>query len=101
MVATDLPALAQEAHCLLLLVDQAQKELWTRGRGAIGGELRFPLGVGLAGQAVMTGNVIHVKDAKADPTFYAPLDALSIERDEGHIVKAATQSSPNILDIGR
>ena len=81
MTVTDLDALLRliaeatvtmvgSERATIYIVDQARQELWSRvatGRGI--GELRFPIGVGIAGAVAQTGETISIPDAYADPRF--------------------------------
>ncbi|XP_050513752.1 probable 3',5'-cyclic phosphodiesterase pde-5 isoform X1 [Diabrotica virgifera virgifera] len=40
-------------------------------------EIRFPLGTGIAGQVALTGEVLNIKDAYADPRFNRAVDQLT------------------------
>lgn len=40
-------------------------------------EIRFPLGTGIAGQVAMTGEVLNIKDAYADPRFNRTIDQIT------------------------
>ncbi len=52
----------------IFLVDPDRAELWSRV--ALGtGEIRIPLGTGIAGTVAQTGEVINIPDAYADPRF--------------------------------
>jgi putative nucleotidyltransferase with HDIG domain len=54
----------------IYIVDQARQEYWSRvatGKGV--GEIRFPIGVGIAGTVAQTGETINIPDAYADPRF--------------------------------
>ncbi len=79
MSVTDLGALLRlmaEATTNLLhadratvfIVDRDKNELWSRV--ALGtGEIRFPVGVGIAGTVAKTGELINIADAYADARF--------------------------------
>ena len=54
----------------IYIVDQDRQEFWSRvatGKGV--GEIRFPIGVGIAGAVAKTGETISIADAYADPRF--------------------------------
>jgi putative nucleotidyltransferase with HDIG domain len=54
----------------IYIVDQDRQEYWSRvatGKGV--GEIRFPVGVGIAGMVAKTGETISIPDAYADPRF--------------------------------
>jgi GAF domain-containing protein len=52
----------------IFIVDADRGELWSRvALGA--GEIRIPLGTGIAGSVAQTGDVINIPDAYADPRF--------------------------------
>lgn len=86
MTVTDLDALLRliaEATTQLLdadratifLVDPDRGELWSKvALGANVGEIRFPLGRGIAGLAGQTGETVNIEDAYADPRFDAQTD---------------------------
>ena len=81
MTVTDLDALLRliaEAtvtmvgaeRATIYIVDQDRQEFWSRvatGQGT--GEIRFPIGVGIAGTVAKTGQTISIPDAYADPRF--------------------------------
>jgi putative methionine-R-sulfoxide reductase with GAF domain len=87
MSVTDLDALllamAQATAQLLtadratiFVVDQERNELWSRvALGA--GEIRFPVGRGIAGSVASTGETINIADAYTDPRFNPEPDRLS------------------------
>ena len=93
MAVTDLDALLTamaEATADLLaadratifVVDRAKEEIWSRvALGA--GEIRVPLGVGIAGTVAQTGNTINIPDAYADPRFNPEYD-----KDSGYHTKS-------------
>lgn len=59
----------------IFLVDHDRGELWSKvalGEGV--GEIRFPVGVGIAGQVARTGEVINIPDAYADDRFNPETD---------------------------
>jgi putative nucleotidyltransferase with HDIG domain len=54
----------------IYIVDREKQEFWSRvatGKGV--GEIRFPIGVGIAGTVAKTGETINIPDAYADPRF--------------------------------
>ncbi len=76
-----LDLIAREATDLLdcdrasiFLLDRERNELWSKV--ALGSEeiLRFDATVGIAGNAVQTGNTINVQDAYGDQRFYGGID---------------------------
>ena len=87
MAVTDLDALLHtmaEATADLLaadratiyVVDRERNELWSRvALGA--GEIRFPIGVGIAGSVARTGETINIADAYKDARFNPEPDRLS------------------------
>ena len=87
MAVTDLDALLHhmaEATAGLLgadratiyVIDRERNELWSRvALGA--GEIRFPIGRGIAGTVALTGETINIPDAYADPRWNPEPDRLS------------------------
>jgi putative nucleotidyltransferase with HDIG domain len=52
----------------IFIVDRERGELWSRV--ALGtGEIRIPIGTGIAGTVAETGETINIRDAYADPRF--------------------------------
>ena len=59
----------------IFIVDRDKNELWSRvalGKGV--GEIRFPIGVGIAGAVAKTGETINIPDAYADERFSPDTD---------------------------
>src|SRR6185312_7240840 len=76
-----LDLIAREATSLLdcdrastFLLDEDRNELWSKV--ALGSEeiLRFDARLGIAGNVVLTGNTINVRDAYGDRRFYGAID---------------------------
>jgi HD-GYP domain-containing protein (c-di-GMP phosphodiesterase class II) len=87
MSVTDLDALLHEMavataellaadRATIFIVDQERNELWSRvALGA--GEIRFPVGRGIAGLVAATGQTINIPDAYADARWNPEPDRLS------------------------
>lgn len=59
----------------LFLVDSDTNELWSRiAQGAEINEIRFPIGVGIAGHVAKTGETFNIKEAYEDPRFNKEFD---------------------------
>jgi putative nucleotidyltransferase with HDIG domain len=57
----------------VFLVDRDKSELWSKV--ALGAsEIRFPLGVGIAGTVAATGEIVNIPDAYSDPRFNQEID---------------------------
>ena len=70
LIADATIAMVGAERATIYIVDRARKEYWSRvatGKGV--GEIRFPLGVGIAGTVAETGETISIPDAYADPRF--------------------------------
>ncbi len=65
---------AEADRCSIFVVDRERKELWTPVAHGTG-EIRVPLGAGIAGAVAATGQVISIPDAYADPRFNREVDA--------------------------
>ena len=87
MSVTDLDALLHQMaqatagllaadRATIFVIDRERNELWSRvALGA--GEIRFPVGVGIAGTVARTGEVINIADAYDDARFNPEPDRLS------------------------
>jgi sigma-B regulation protein RsbU (phosphoserine phosphatase) len=58
----------------LYFVDDQKKEIWTKIAGELAGEIRLPIGKGLAGKVAETGEAVILHDAYQDPRFDRSLD---------------------------
>jgi len=75
LIADEVRGVLGAARCSLFLVDEEKKELWTTvAHGLHGRELRAPLGRGIIGRVVKTGEAIRVNDAYADARFNQTVD---------------------------
>ena len=62
----------------LYLVDRRRAEIWSKVlQGGGLREIRLPLGQGIAGDVVATGDLANIADAYADPRFHPEFDRLS------------------------
>jgi len=67
--------LANAERATIFLVDRDRGELWsTVAMGDGVGEIRVPIGVGIAGTVAATGRTINIPDAYADPRFSPETD---------------------------
>jgi len=67
--------LANAELATIYLVDRDRGELWSKVTlDAAVGEIRVPLGVGIAGTVAVSGETIHIPDAYADPRFNPEVD---------------------------
>ncbi len=58
----------------LYFVDDQKKEIWTKIAGELSGEIRLPIGKGLAGTVAETGEALILHDVYEDPRFDRSLD---------------------------
>jgi serine/threonine-protein kinase len=67
--------LAHAELATIFLVDRRRGELWAKVTlDQTAGEIRMPLGVGIAGTVALSGEPITVADAYADPRFNPEID---------------------------
>jgi putative nucleotidyltransferase with HDIG domain len=111
MTVTDLDALLRliaEAtvtmvgaeRATIYLVDQARQEFWSRvatGKGV--GEIRFPIGVGIAGTVAQTGETISIPDAYADPRFNDESDKRTGFRTRNLLTLAMTDHDGAVIGV--
>jgi len=65
---------AEADRCSIFVVDREKGELWTPVAHGTG-EIRVPLGAGIAGAVASTGALVSIPDAYADPRFNPQVDA--------------------------
>lgn len=76
LIATTTTQMLEADRATIFLVDADRGELWSRV--ALGsGEIRMPIGKGIAGTVALTGEVINIPDAYADPRFNQDFDKVS------------------------
>ncbi len=61
-------------RCSLFVVDRERNELWSKIAHGTSGEIRIPLGTGIAGQCAETKTVINIDDPYDDPRFNKDVD---------------------------
>lgn len=62
----------------LYLVDREKSELWSKTvQGTSMGDIRLPIGKGLAGYVAKTGETVNIADAYKDPRFNPEIDRRS------------------------
>jgi len=84
----------------IFIVDQERQEYWSRvatGHGV--GEIRFPLGVGIAGTVAQTGETISIPDAYADPRFSPENDKRTGFRTRSLLTIAMTGHDGKVIGV--
>jgi putative nucleotidyltransferase with HDIG domain len=84
----------------IYIVDQDRQELWSRvatGKGV--GELRFPIGVGIAGAVAKSGDTISIPDAYADPRFNPDTDKRTGFRTRNLLTLAMTGHDGAVIGV--
>ncbi len=61
-------------RCSLFLIDHARHELWSKIAHGAESEIRFPIGVGIAGAVARSGQPINIPDAYHDARFNREVD---------------------------
>src|SRR5438132_1371221 len=61
----------------LYFVDDERQEIWAKIAGGLSGEIRLPIGQGLAGSVAATGQEVVIHDAYTDPRFDQSTDVRS------------------------
>ena len=70
LIAEATTSMVEAERATIYVVDRERQEYWSRvalGEGM--GEIRFPIGVGIAGTVAKTGETINIADPYADPRF--------------------------------
>ncbi len=110
MSATDLEALrliseaatrlVDAEYATVYLVDHRAGVLWSQvvlGEGV--GEIRVPLGVGIAGAVAVTGELINLPDAYADPRFNPEVDRRTGQRTRNMITLPMNGRDGRVLGV--
>jgi eukaryotic-like serine/threonine-protein kinase len=92
-----------QAHAELatvFLVDRQRGELWSKVTLDQGvGEIRMPLGVGIAGAVAVTGQAANIADAYADPRFNRDIDLRTGHRTRNLLTLPMTAQDGSILGV--
>ena len=73
LIATATTKVVDCDRATVFLIDRDKNEMWSKV--ALGAsEIRFPVGVGIAGAVAVTGKTINIPDAYADPRFNQSID---------------------------
>jgi len=111
MTVTDLDALLRliaEAtvtmvgaeRATIYIVDQDRQEFWSRVATCQGvGEIRFPIGVGIAGTVSKTRETINIPDAYADPRFNPESDKRTGFRTRNLLTLAMTGHDGKVIGV--
>jgi serine/threonine protein kinase len=96
LLADTAARLVNAASATIYLLDHDRGELWSKVTlDESVGEIRLPLGVGIAGTVAVTGEPITIPDAYADPRFNPEID-----RRTGHVTRTLV-TVPMIAPDGR
>lgn len=75
MIIEETTSVMDAERSSLFLIDEEKNEMWAKiaqGAGVV--EIRFPVGVGIAGAVGKTGETMNIPDAYADPRFNPEFD---------------------------
>lgn len=73
LIATATTKIVDCDRATVFLIDREKNEMWSKV--ALGAsEIRFPVGVGIAGTVAVTGKTVNIPDAYADPRFNQAID---------------------------
>src|SRR5947208_8489203 len=111
MSITDLDALLRDMaqattqlldadRATIFIVDREKNEIWSRvalGTGV--GEIRQPVGVGIAGTVAATGETVNIPDAYADPRFNPEPDKRSGYRTKSLLTFPMTGQNGRVIGV--
>jgi signal transduction histidine kinase/putative methionine-R-sulfoxide reductase with GAF domain len=73
-IAGEVPKALRSDRCTIFLLDDEKQQAWSRVLVGEEKEIRFPLGKGIAGAVIESGNAIIVENAYADDRFNKNVD---------------------------
>jgi serine/threonine-protein kinase len=92
--------LANAELTTIYLVDRERGELWSRVVLDTGvGEIRLPLGSGLAGTVAVTGESLNISDPYADPRFNSTIDQRTGHRTHNLLTMPMKAEDATILGV--
>jgi eukaryotic-like serine/threonine-protein kinase len=84
----------------IFLLDRERGELWSKVTLDQGvGEIRLPLGVGIAGTVAVTGQAANIPDAYADPRFNRDIDLRTGYRTRNILTLPLTGQDGSVLGV--
>ena len=84
----------------LFVVDRNKKQIWSKvALGAGITEIRIPLGAGIAGQVALSGEIINIPDAYADPRFNREVDKRTGYTTKSILCMPMKDSSDRIIGV--
>jgi putative methionine-R-sulfoxide reductase with GAF domain len=92
--------LANAELATIYLVDRERREIWSKvtlDKGV--GEIRLPLGQGIAGTVAATGEPINIPDAYADPRFNQDVDRRTGHKTRNLLTMSITALDGRILGV--
>jgi HD-GYP domain-containing protein (c-di-GMP phosphodiesterase class II) len=101
-----LPLILKEAarvveadRCSLFILDRERNELWSRIAQGTTGEIRVPLGKGIAGSVALSGEIINLKDAYQDPRFNRTFDVTNNYRTQSILCVPMCDANGDITGV--
>lgn len=84
----------------LYLIDHKTNELWFKvAQGTDLHEVRFPVGLGIAGQVAATGEIVNIEDAHQDPRFNPDMDRRTGYRTRSMLCMAMQDGAGNRVGV--
>jgi HD-GYP domain-containing protein (c-di-GMP phosphodiesterase class II) len=78
LIASQVEKILSAKRCSIFLYDSKTQELWTKiATGIYNTEIRTPVGKGIVGFVVKTGQSINIDDAYNDPRFNPEIDKIT------------------------
>jgi HD-GYP domain-containing protein (c-di-GMP phosphodiesterase class II) len=100
LIADATVAMVGAERATIYIVDRDRQEYWSRvatGKGV--GEIRFPIGVGIAGTVAKNGETISIPDAYADPRFSPESDKRTGFKTRDLLTLAMTSHDGTVIGV--
>ncbi len=99
LILTEASKVVHADRCSLFLLDRERNELWSKIAQGASGEIRFPVGTGIAGAVAQSGEVLNLPDAYADPRFNRSFDLSSGYRTQSILCVPMRDASGEIVGV--
>jgi Nif-specific regulatory protein len=96
LIAQEASRLMEAEQASIFLLDRERNELWSI-KTLDKTEIRFDARLGLAGAAVMTGQIINVEDAYEDSRFYKKIDGRTGFRTKSLLIVPLTNQKGEVI----
>jgi len=99
LVVDEAVHMVEADRCSLFLVDRERGEIWSKIAHGVGQEIRLPLGQGISGFVALSGEIVNIPDAYADPRFNPDTDTRTGYRTESMLCVPMRRTDGEVVGL--